>query len=143
MIRPGTYEATVVNHAITTTQKGDPQAQVQFSLEDSGRPQMITWYGSFSDKAAPYTIKALIACGLEGNNPAGPLKLGQKVSIVIENEIDEGGKERTKVRWVNPLGAVRNVMAPDQALSRLSALTGQVMLEREKMGIKSEDEFGF
>jgi hypothetical protein len=72
MINPGTYPAKVISHAISETRGGDPQAAVTFSFDANG-PKTMTWYGSFKEgKAREITIKALLACGLKGNNPAGP-----------------------------------------------------------------------
>lgn len=143
MIPAGTYKATVLSHAISETKKGDPQAAISFSIESDG-PQTITWYGYFTEKTTPHTIKALLACGLEGNNPAGPLKIGKEVSIVIEHETDEEtNKLRAKVRWVNNLGGIKNVIPQDMAMAKLSSLEGAVMMARQKLNIKSDDDIPF
>lgn len=143
LVKPGTYKATVISHAIAETSKGDPQATITFSFEAEGRPQNITWYGSFSEKATPHTVKALLVCGLQGSNPAGPLEIGKEVNIVVENETDDKGKERSKVRWVNALGQVRNVIPQDLAKSKLSALEGAVMAARQELNIPDSDEIPF
>lgn len=144
MVAPGTYKATVLNHAISETKSGAPQATVTFSFEAGGSPHTLTWYGSFSDKALPHTIKALLNCGLKGNNPAGELELGKEVLIVVEVEVDEQtGKERNKVRWVNSLGAIRNAIPKDMATAKLSGLEGAVMAARQKLNMPAEDEFPF
>lgn len=143
MIKPGTYTATVLNHAITSTQKGDPQAAVSFSCADNEGSHQITWYGSFSEKARPFTIKSLLACGLKGNNPAGPLEIGKEVSIVVEHETDDAGKTRAKVRWVNALGGYKNVISNDEALAKLSMLEGAVMAQRQSLGLTDSDEIPF
>jgi len=136
MVKPGTYKATLLNHAISETKNGNPQAVVTFSFEAEGQPQSVTWYGSFSEKALPHTLKALLVCGLKGNNPAGPLEIGKEVSIVIEVQKDEqSGKERNAVRWVNALNSIRNVIPADAALARLSQLEGAVMQARQNLNI--------
>lgn len=143
MINPGTYVAKIVSQAISETKAGDPQAVVTFSFDDNG-PKTISWYGSFKEgKAAEITIKALLACGLKGNNPAGPLEIGKEVSIVIEEEEGQDGKIRARVRWVNSLGAVRNVIPPDAAKAKLAALEGAVMAARAKNGSSDPDEIPF
>lgn len=142
MINPGIYKAKVVSHGISETSKGDPQAYITFSYEDDGTNHSITWYGSFSEKAVPFTVKTLLICGLKGNNPAGELEINKEVSITIENEVGQDGKERTKVKWVNALNAVRNVIPNDLAKAKLSQLEGAVMLAKQKLGL-SDDEFGF
>lgn len=139
MTEPGVYTATILSHAISETKTGNPQAVVVFSFNDSKGPQKITWYGSFSEKAAPYTIKNLITCGLKGNNPAGDLEIGKQVEIVVEIEVDNENKERAKVKFINNLGEVRNVIDPSLAKSKLSALEGAVMAARAKLGNSSAD----
>lgn len=140
MIPAGKYLAKVLSHAITETKAEKEQATVVFSFEVDGRIQTLTWYGHFTEKTTDSTIKALIACGLSGNNPAGPLHIGKEVSITVEVEKDEKGRERNKIRWVNSVGGVaRNVIPQDAAKARLSSLEAAVMAAREG----SHDEFGF
>lgn len=140
-MKAGTYNAKVVSHAISETKAGDPQATVTFSFEAEGT-KSITWYGSFKEAAAPITLKSLLVCGLKGNNPAGPLDIGREVSIVIEAD-DYKGKSTLKVRWVNALGGVRNVIPQDAAKAKLSALEGAVMAARQDLGLSDDDEMGF
>jgi hypothetical protein len=143
MVTPGTYKATILSHAISETKAGNPQAVVTFGFEVNGSSHTLTWYGSFSEKALPHTLKALIVCGLKGNNPAGDLDIGKDVLIVVENEADEQGRERNKIRWVNALNSIRNVIPKDMAAAKLSSLEGAVMSARLKLGVSSEDDFGF
>lgn len=144
MIQPGTYKATVLNKAISETKDGSPQAAVTFSFEAGGSSHTMTWYGSFKEKALPHTIKALLVCGLKGNNPANEVEIGKEVMVVVEEEIDEQtGKPRNKIRWVNALNAIRNVIPQDLAASKLAMLEGAVMSQRQKLGITSDDEFPF
>lgn len=143
MVKPGTYVATVLNHAITETKAGNPQAAVSFSFSDADGSHQITWYGSFSEKAMPHTVKGLLACGLKGNNPAGELEIGKEVSIVIEHDTDDDGKVRNKVRWVNSIGGFQRAVAPDLAKSKLANLEGAVMLARQKLGLVDNDEIPF
>lgn len=133
MVNPGTYKATVVSHAISETKSGDPQAVVTFSFESEGKAHTIPWYGYFTEKTTAQTVKSLIICGLKGNNPAGPLEIGKEVNIVIEVEIDQQGKERNKVRWVNALGGIKNVIPQDMAKAKLAGLEGAVMAARQNM----------
>ena len=143
MVKPGTYKATIQNHAISETKGGNPQAVVSFLFEADGSQHSITWYGSFSEKALPHTAKALLVCGLKGNNPAGELELGREVLIVVETEVDEHGKERNKVRWVNAINALRNVIEPQVAKAKLADLEGAIMSARQKLNIPDEDVFNF
>lgn len=144
MVEAGTYKATVFNHAISETKKGEPQAVISFAFSDKNGPQKITYYGSFSEKARQYTIKNLITCGLKGNNPAGELEIGKEVEIVIDIEVDESGKDRAKVKFINEPGMTRNVIPQDMAKAKLSALEGAVMAARASLPKKHDsDEIPF
>ena len=136
LVNPGRYVAKVAKHAITETKGGDPQAVVRFEfVDDQGHRRELTWFGSFKDKAQPYTIKALINCGLQGNNPAGPLEIGKEVSIVVEIDKDNDGKDRNIVRWVNGLNQIQNEIDPQKAASMLERFSGAVMAAKKEMGV--------
>lgn len=138
MIKEGTYEATLTSHGTSETKAGKPQAFAAFKINSTD--ETITWYGSFSEKAAQYTIKNLLTLGLQGNNPAGPLEVGKVVSLVIEHETGEDMKIRPKVKFINELGGARNVIPKDQALAKLSDLTGAVMAARAKLGVDDSEK---
>jgi hypothetical protein len=141
MVKPGYYRATILNHAISETKNGDPQAAVTFSFEAEGKSHTMTWFGSFKEgKAQEITIKALLVCGLKGNNPAGDLDIGREVSITVEDEVGQDGKTRSRIRWVNPLGGVKNVIAADAAKAKLEALQGAVMAARGENNIPDTDD---
>lgn len=145
MIKPGTYQGTLIQHAISETRNGDPQAVVKFSVDADG-PQQITWYGSFKPgKAQEITIKALLTCGLRDNNPAGPLEIGKEVSLVIDVEKGDDNKERNKVLWINSLGEIKKVIPADMAKAKLSSLEGAVMMARNKIApsFNTDDEIPF
>lgn len=143
LIKAGTYSAKVESHAITETKGGDPQAAVTFSFMAEGSQRKITWFGSFKEKAQPFTIKALLACGLKGNNPAGALEIGKEVSLVIEIETNDKGQEINKVRWVNRPGGIRNVVDSKIAHAKLSLLEGAVMKARQEATGDDEEEESF
>jgi hypothetical protein len=138
-IEPGIYVAKVFEHAIGETKAGLPQAVITFKFGGHS----IKYYGSFSPKAAPWTIKALIACGLEGQNPAGPLKIGKEVSITIAEDVNLQGQPVMKVRWVNPISGIKNVIAPDAAKAKLADLEGAVLAARADLGVGDDSEIPF
>lgn len=140
MVKPGTYSAKVLSHAISETKAGNPQAVIKFSFESDGAPHTLTYFGSFSEKAAPHTIKALLTCGLQGSNPAGPLEIGKDVLIVVEDEVGEDGKTRSKIRWVNEAGQIRNIIPQDAAKAKLSNLEGLVMMQKQKLGVTDDSD---
>lgn len=139
----GTYTATVIDHAISEARSGNLQAVVTFGFEVAGAQHTLRWYGSFSEKALKHTAKALLACGLRGNNPAGPLEIGKKVSIVVDIEKDEQGRETNKVRWVNPVSSIRNVVNADLAIAKLSQLEGAIAAARQDLNFSETDEIPF
>jgi hypothetical protein len=143
MIQPGTYIATIASHGITETKAGNPQVAVVFTFADANGPQKITYYGHFTEKAAQYTIKNLITCGLKGNNPAGDLEIGKQIEIVIDSETDENGRERAKVKYINEPGAVRNILDQNLAKAKLASLEGAVMAARLGSKTKDSDEIPF
>lgn len=148
MIEPGTYLATIADHGTKENNKGDTQVFVDFvfTLPNKG-PQKITWYGGFKETSRPYTIKNLITCGLEGNNPAGPLKIGKQLEIVVDNWIDDKNRPRPSVRYINEPGSKpvskKNIINPSLAKSKLADLEGYVLDERQKSGSPSDDEIPF
>ena len=128
-MKDGTYTATIASHHMAETKKGEPQVVISFDIEDAGVLESIKYYGYFSDKARPYTIKNLITCGLVGNNPAGDLQIGKKVQIVVESEVYEG-KSRQKVKYINQEGGSATKLSQDLAKAKFAQLEGDVMKAR-------------
>jgi hypothetical protein len=135
LIKEGTYTGKVVDHAITETKDGNPQAYIRFEFEADGTTRELPWYGSFKEKALEHTIKALVVCGLEGSNPAGPLSIGKEVSIVVKIDKDNNGNDRNVIRWVNRLGGV-NPVDPVKARSSLEKYSALVIATKQNMGVK-------
>jgi hypothetical protein len=133
IVKPGRYTAFVKEHAITETREGLPQATIVFEFEFEGATRELTWFGSFKEGALDHTIKALVVCGLDGANPAGPLEIGRKVSIVIEVEKDQEGKDRNKVRWVNKAGGIAKPMDSSEAKAKLERFSGLVMKAKQTL----------
>jgi hypothetical protein len=152
LVKAGRYKAKVIEHGITETSKGLPQAAIRFGFETDEGYKELVWFGSFKDKALEFTLQTLVNCGLKGNNPADPLEIGKEVSIVVEVDKDQDGHDRNIVRWVNKLGGVGNKLDDMTAKSKLERFSGAIMAikQREGNGLKnhapqvsSEDEFGF
>lgn len=113
-IKPGTYEAKVVDYGVAKTKKGDPMVMVRFAVypSETSVSQNITWYGTFSSpKAQEITSEALAICGMKTKNFAelangagsGVLDEKKVVSLTIVQEEWEG-KTRTKVKYINQPG---------------------------------------
>lgn len=141
LVPAGRYNAKVVTHAITETLHGEPQAVIRFGFETKDGYRELTWFGSFKEKAAEHTLKALVNCGLKGANPAGELEIGKEVSIVVSIEKDQKGADRNKINWVNKLGTILNSMESSEAKSKLDRFSGAVMALKQKEGVdKDEDD---
>lgn len=152
LVKAGRYNAKVVDHGITETKNGDPQAAIRFGFETQDGYKELVWFGSFKEKALEFTLQALVNCGLQGTNPAGPLEIGKEVSVVVDINKDHEGKDRNVVQWVNKLGGIGKKVDEMEAKAKLERFSGAIMAikEREGSGIKNhapsmnvEDDFGF
>lgn len=140
LVKPGRYSANVLEHGISETKAGDPQAVVKFEFEVDGSKRELTWFGSFKEKALPFTLDALVACGLKGNNPAGALEIGKEVSIVIEKDVNDEGKERNVIRWVNRPSMPIKKMDSVSANAKLEKYAAAVMAIKAKNPAQADDE---
>lgn len=147
MVQAGKYVAKVKEHAITETKSGNMQVEITFEIQDESphglHGQTIRAWMSLSDKAAPYTIKNLVTMGLKGDDITGPLDKEKPVEIVVQDEAGLDGKMRAKVRFVNPLGQVRNAVPADLAKAKLAGLKGLVAKIRHDVGSSDDPDFGF
>jgi hypothetical protein len=148
LVKPGRYKAVIVEHGITETKNKDPQAAIRFGIEtkEHGYRELV-WFGSFKQLALEHTLKALVVCGLDGTNPAGPLEIGKEVSITVEIDKNHEGKERNVVRWINSLGGVGKKIDGLTATAKLDQYSSAVMALKEKLGVgkskTSDDDLGF
>lgn len=126
-------DGSFVNFALT--KNGHTQVYVRFVITEGGEPedigQSVAWFGSFSGKAAEYTIKGLRAMGLVGDD------LADAVNQVLDNEVSINvgasefeGKVSYKVNFVNELqsGGIRQ-----ENRMQGEALKGFAAIMREKM----------
>ena len=144
----GTYTAKPNGWCIGTTKKGDPQAIVNFEFnDDAGVHHELTYFGSFKEKARPYTIKALLNCGLKDNDlerfaegvTAGALDVNQDVQIVVSIETNDAGKSFPKIQWVNKIGmSFKNMIPPGEAKAMLQTLNrkADILAVKTEMGIQ-------
>src|SRR5690606_13826997 len=113
LVKPGIYNAKLVDYYIGKTNQGLPQAELWFEFEAEGTKRTMPYFGTFKEgKGREITLKALLVCGLRGNDPSiltlgkegNGLELGKEVSITISQENDQDGRARNRIQWVNPLG---------------------------------------
>lgn len=135
MIPAGTYRARACAPAEAQfgyTAKGTEQIAVALTL--IGPPfegQVIYWFGYFTDKANEQTIKALRTCGWTGDDLNDLAGLdANEVDLVIEEETDDQGRVRSRVRWINAPGGgkvkLQNTMTPEQRAAFAKRMRGNV-----------------
>ena len=143
MVQAGKYVAKVKEHAITEAKSGNMQIEITFEIQDEPNlGQTIRAWMSLSDKAAPYTIKNMVTMGLKGDDLTGPLDKEKPVEIVVQDKLGLDGKPRTEVRFVNPIGQIRNAVPQDLAKAKLAGLSGLVAKIRHDSG-SPDDDFNF
>ena len=129
MIAAGTYRARATDTQFGFTQGGKEEVAIRFQIETGER---ITWWGYFSEKAFPVTMRALSACGFQGDDLDDLSTVGDlEVELVVTAEEDERtGKMRSRVRWVNRLSSanveLRNPMTTDQKRAFAERLRARV-----------------
>ena len=149
-IEPGKYEARIVNYGIGQTKAGDPQVMVLLEyLDKDGQSHEITWYGHVkSPEAANITAKALLCCGMRGNEigdladgvESGVLDTETPVKITVELEPKQDGNGTyARVKWINRLGgqAFQGRLTKSDAKLKLAPLNlkGAMMMARQETGI--------
>ncbi len=109
-IKAGTYISKASVWGLSETKSGAEQFAIEFPVTDEhGETHVLTYFGSFSEKAEKHTLKALRACGWVGNDLSKVNDLPNEVQLVVENEEYEG-EWRTKIKWVNSIGgAIRHL----------------------------------
>ncbi|MCU0232149.1 MAG: hypothetical protein MUC67_12385 [Acidobacteria bacterium] len=143
-LKNGTYRARPLSAVLGFTQSGSPQIAVEFAIVDPPG-ERIVWYGYFTDKTWERTEDALRYCGWNGSDISdfsygNPLPVGfdQEVELVVEEELDQEGRPRPRVRWVNSGAgvALRNVMTTAQAKQFAAELRAKIMLRAKGQGAK-------
>lgn len=131
MLDAGTYRAHAIEAALGETDTGKEQVAVRFSLLDHENTE-ITWYGYFTEKTAPVTLKALRTAGWRGTDLMDLSDLCNpdstpEVFLVVEHEEYEG-KTSAKVRWVNGAGglALKKALDPNKAKVFAARMRGQI-----------------
>jgi len=121
MLNKGTYTAKMTDYGITTTQAGLPQLKCSFAITDGATVYNMAWYGSFKEgKARDITIKTMLSVMdlfaepneienelakiAEQGAASGLLNCEKDYSVVVEQEPDQTGKVRARIRWVNNPG---------------------------------------
>lgn len=111
MLKAGRYDAKILSAELTEASTGTPQVAIALEVENSEEfsGELITWFGFLSEKAFPFTLKALRAIGFIGSDiTAIETQKLMPASIVVEMDEWEG-QERPKVKWLNARGSGPNL----------------------------------
>lgn len=129
-VRPGRYNARAISAGLGETTTGTEQLGIEFRFSDDPNVT-LWWYGYFTDKAFEGTAKAVRALGWGGQDIAEVEGDEEHVQEVFPNEVqivviqeeaqkrDEEsgeykgtGRMRSRIRFINPIGAARGVARP-------------------------------
>lgn len=132
-ISAGTHQGRAVKGALGETSTGREQVGVEFALLDADGTENpdaphITWFGFFTEKTLPTTLKALRTMGWKGNDLEDLTGIdANTVELVVEHE-EYNGNVTAKVRWINPLngGGMKAALAPDKAKAFAARMRQQI-----------------
>lgn len=137
-LQNGRYRARAVDAVLGIADTGTKQVAVLFELLDMPG-QSIPWYGYFTEKTEDRTLESLMHAGWHGDDLSNLMcdGLGEsEVSLVVEQEQDQQGEWRPRVKWVNALGAgalVKNEMTDVDKVAFAQKMRAKVMQKRAKM----------
>lgn len=124
------YEARARTWGLGETSKGTEQVAVEFQILTEGAEfNHITWFGYFTDKTYERTVESLRHCGWTGHDLTDLTGLdANEVELVIEDEDDEDGNPRARVRWVNRKGglALKAPLTGDKAKSFAASMRDKI-----------------
>jgi hypothetical protein len=134
---PGTYAARAIEADLGETSKGDPQVAVLLQVVDEAfAGETITWFGSFTDKAKPFTFAALRTLGWSSDDVSDLTGVtDNEVKVVLEEDTYDG-KTRLRVKWINRLGglALKTPMSADRKKAFAAQMRGDAILSRQSAG---------
>lgn len=150
MIQPGKYLATCTGSALGRAGNGTEQIAVGFDVHLGADQQSVamTWYGFFTDNALQTTEKAIAALGFDmaardmseiaPDDPSASVLVGAEAEVVVENETDDQGNVRPRIRWVNRPGGngvvLKERMAPQEVKSFGSQIRARLLAKRGGQG---------
>jgi hypothetical protein len=150
MIQEGIHRARCTGEADAQfgySSQGTEQISLLFDLlDESDTPtgERITWFGYFSEKAIPIAIRALRACGWQGDNMTDLTGVdSQPVDLVIKHEPyeDKTGEQRiaAKVAFINVAGGggrveMKKTMDAGQRAAFAAKLRGALVADKQKQG---------
>lgn len=102
-LNPGRYKAIVIDKDVTENSKGNAQVVIRLEIEHDGTTTQMNYYGQTEGKALEFTLKALVACGIKGNNLFDEVTIGKEVSVTVDQ--DKNDPSKVRIAWINkPMG---------------------------------------
>ena len=117
---PGRYNVTVTAAEFGQSEKGTPFLQLSFATEAG---ETINGWLYFSEAALEKAVETLREA-FDFNDDfetAVEQVVNKQCSITVEIEEDDQGRERIRVKWINPLSNVKPIEDAQNFLRKLSA----------------------
>ena len=145
LLQRGRYLGRAVSGGLGATSKGDPQVAVMFELGEPVPGHRVGWYGFFTPKTEEATLKALFACGWDGENIKelnGITERDVELVIELEQQVNEQGEKienswRNRVRWVNEIGSASMMLVhelePAVEAQFVQAMYGRAAAMKQKL----------
>lgn len=149
-MQTGRFKAIVLEKAVTKNSKDNPQVEIKLDVHFTEfETTSMVYKGQLSDGAIEHTLKALVACGIQGNSVFDPVTAGQEVSVVV-NEEEYEGKTRFKISWINKPLSLGTPIPDVEGRVALKKFEGALAALRQKEGMmlknhapQSKDEIPF
>jgi hypothetical protein len=132
----GTWVAKAIDAQLGFAQTGTEQVAVLFEIrEGEQKGQRMTWFGFFTERAAERTLESLRNAGWQSDDLSDLSTVGSRdCQIVVEEETDQNGQPRDRVRWVNSLGPgrvqLKQEMSADQKRAFAARMRGLAVSTR-------------
>ena len=133
MIPIGKHVATVTTAALSESSKGTPCVQIEF--ESNGETATSWLY--LSDAAFENSVKTLRdAFGFDDNFETLEAQLiGRKCQIVVQEEANDQGEMKPRVKWINPLRAApRPLSNAEELKAKLTAKAARLVRDVKESG---------
>jgi hypothetical protein len=133
LTEPGRYAATVTTVEFGESEKkGTPFINLYLNTEAGS----IGAWLYLSDAALPHTVKTLrSAFDFDGNFETADEQIkGKECSITVENEADDKGVERLRVKWINAVSSSKPIENKESFLKALSQKASRIPKEAPKAG---------
>lgn len=132
LLPEATYPVVAVAHRFGYTSNKNEQVGIRLRIVDGPhKDKNLLYYGTFTADAKEFTIKALRALGMYGDDVVkdiGQIYNGQVANAVYAHEVYQGQK-RGKVNWINGADVV---MKDEMSPSELSAFSNRLRADLKR-----------